>query len=189
MKKRETFLVFLCFYLSVFKIMGQSSVNAFSVKTNLLELSTTTLNLAAEMRLSSRYTFHLSGSLNPWTFSNNKKFQHWLVRPEGRYWLEETFHGHFLGLHAFHGRFNAGGVSLLGLKHERREGHFTGAGLSYGYAWRLADRLGLEATVGLGYAYQDYERFDCERCGDSRGKSHKNYVGPTQLGVSLIYGF
>lgn len=164
---------------------GQSVV----VKTNLLEAVTTTFNLSGEMKVSDRYSVALSASLNPWTFSDNKKMQHWIIRPEGRYWFDDVFRGHFLGIHAFHGRFNAGGLSLLGLKDERREGNLTGAGFSYGYVWRLNDNWLLEGTAGLGYAYQDYERFSCGKCGESKGKYTKNYIGPTVVGLNLIYAF
>lgn len=189
MKQKELSLVLFFLIACVSTGRGQLSGGDFALKTNLLELGSTTLNLGAEFRLSKRYSVNLSGSLNPWTFSGNKKFQHWTIRPEGRYWLSETFQGHFFGIHAFHGRFNAGGIAILGLKHERREGHFTGGGFSYGYMWRLSDTWRLETTFGLGYAYQDYKRFDCPKCGELRGKDHKNYIGPTQAGISLVYGF
>lgn len=183
MLKKVLFLLFYCLFITEGK--GQN----FVVKTNLAEIGTTTLNLAGEMNLSEHYSLNLSGSFNPWTFSGNKKYQHWVIRPEIRYWTQDVFSGHFFGFHAFHGRFNTGGISLLGLKDERREGNFTGAGFSYGYVWRLAEHWNLETTLGLGYAYQDYKRFNCGKCGKYLGKAHKNYVGPTQVGINLIYAF
>lgn len=163
--------------------------NRFVLKSNLLYLATGSLNAGAEVRLTENWSLALSGGYNPWTFSNNKKIKHWAVNPEARYWPSTVFSGHFVGLHALCGEFNAGGVSLLGLSRERREGSFTGMGFSYGYVMPLTEKWHLEGSVGLGYAYQDYKRFNCVKCGELIGKSHKNYVGPTKIGISLIYGF
>lgn len=155
MLKKLLLLLFYCLFLTEGK--GQD----FAIKTNLAEIGTSTLSLAGETRLAEQYSLNLSLSLNPWTFSDNKKIKHWIVSPEARYWPADIFSGHFFGLHALGGEFNAGGVSLLGLRHERREGHFVGAGFSYGYVWSLSGNWKLETSLGLGYAYQDYKRFNC----------------------------
>lgn len=189
MRQKEITLLFLFILICVPYGKSQSSHGNFAVKSNLLYAATGTFNLSGEMRLTDTYSIDLSGSYNPWTYSNNKKLQHWMVSPELRYWTNQTFNGHFFGFHAFHGRFNTGGISILGLKNERREGNFTGAGFSYGYVLPLNNHWRVEGTLGLGYAYQDYERFACAKCGESRGHDHKNYVGPTKAGISLIYGF
>ena len=73
-----------------------------AIKSNLLYDATTTLNLGIEFRLSKHLTFDLPFSYNPWTFSDNRKIKHWLVQPELRYWINESFKGSFWGLH-FHG--------------------------------------------------------------------------------------
>jgi hypothetical protein len=67
-----------------------------AVKTNLLYDATTTGNIGVEAGLSKKWTLDVSGNLNPWTFSNNKKIKHWMVQPEARYWLCEKFNGQFL---------------------------------------------------------------------------------------------
>lgn len=58
-----------------------------AVKTNLLYDATTTMNLGVEFGLSPKWTLDVSGNYNPWTFSKNKKWKHWLVQPEARYWF------------------------------------------------------------------------------------------------------
>lgn len=161
----------------------------YTVKTNLLYAATATFPLGFELGIGEKSSLDLSGSWNPWTFSDNKKWKHWAVVPEFRYWIAQRFAGHFVGLHAAYSEFNVGGVALLGLKHERRQGWLAGGGVSYGYVLPLTDKWRLEGTLSVGYLYQDYKRFDCETCGESRGKGTKNYVGPTKLGISLVYGF
>lgn len=158
------------------------------LKTNLLYDLTSTFNLGAEVRLSDRYTFDLSVNYNPWTFNDNKKISHLMFQPELRYWLCESFKGHFFGLHAQYARFNVGGVGFNDyLKDHRFQGDMFGAGFSYGYQWYLSPRWSMEATVGFGYNYLDYKRYECKNCGNYIDSKSKNYFGPTKAGVSLIY--
>ncbi len=167
------------------------------IKTNILYWATTTPNLGAEVALGRKLTIDLTGSYNPWRFGSredNKKLQHWLVRPEVRFWPYEKWDGHFLGVHGLLGSYNAGGIDLPfpplnHLRESRYEGYAAGGGFSYGYQWFLGTHWNLEVTAGLGYTYLNYERYECRRCGDRLGKSHKHWVGPTNLGVSVIYLF
>ncbi len=62
-----------------------------------------------------------------------------------------------------------------------------GAGVSYGYRWNFNHRWGLEATIGAGYIYKDYEVFECRTCGDFIAREKKHYFGPTKIGLSLVY--
>ena len=144
---------------------NKNSLPAYAIKTNALYWATTTPNLGFEIGLSDKFTLDLSGNYNPWTFSDSKKLKHWLVQPELRYWTCERFNGHFFGLHAHYAEYNVGGIKMLGLK----------------------DRLSIEATIGVGYAYLDYDKYPCGKCGTKLKDGHKNYFGPTKAGVSLIY--
>lgn len=171
-----------------------------AVKTNLLYDATSTLNLGFEFGLSKKWTLDVSGNYNPWEFGENRKMKHWLVQPEMRYWLCEKFNGHFFGLHAHGAQYNWGGMLPWGFKNgkmfeienrnimeHRYEGWLVGAGLSYGYQWILGKRWSLEASLGIGYAYLDYAKYKCEKCGEKIGDGHKNYFGPTKAAVSIIY--
>lgn len=68
-------------------VVHLASAQKAAIKTNLLYDATTTFNLGAEFALSPKWTLDVSGNYNPWTFSNNKKWKHWLVQPEARYWF------------------------------------------------------------------------------------------------------
>lgn len=169
-----------------------------AVKTNLLDDLTTTINLGAEWAVNPKWTIGLTGSYNPWTFSDNKKWKHWLVRPEARYWLCEKFNGHFLGAHLHGGQYNVGnlpnGISFLGsdfslLGDYRFEGWFVGAGIGYGYSWMLGRHWNIEAEIGVGYAFSRFDKFRCPECGEKVGDGSHHYVGPTKAAVSLIYLF
>lgn len=170
-----------------------------AVKTNLLYDVTTTFNLGAELALDSKWTLDVSVNYNPWTFADNKKWKHYMVQPELRYWLCEKFNGHFFGVHLHGGQYNIGnintslkflGTDLSPLKSNRFEGWFAGAGIAYGYSWILARHWNIEAEVGLGYAYSRFDKFNCADCGKKleSGRFH-HYVGPTKAAVNLIYVF
>ncbi|MCC8019198.1 MAG: DUF3575 domain-containing protein [Rikenellaceae bacterium] len=157
--------------------------------------ATTTPNMAVEIALGRKTSFEVSGSYNPWRFGaaeDNKKIQHWVVRPEVRFWPYERWDGHFLGVHGMFISYNAGGVNIplapLGsLKESRYEGYGAGVGFSYGYQWYLSPHWNLEATAGIGYAYYNYDRYECWKCGDFLERNHKHWFGPTKVGVSFIY--
>ncbi len=170
-----------------------------ALKSNLLYDATTTINLGLEFALSPKWTLDLSGNYNGWTFSDNRKWKHWMVQPEARYWFCNKMQGHFIGLHAMGGQYNMGNIDLdfnfLGtnfskLKDYRYEGWAVGAGLAYGYAWTLSKHWNLEAEIGLGWAYTRYDKFECKNCGEKveSDKSH-HYVGPTKAAVNLVYVF
>ena len=67
------------------------------------------------------------------------------------------------------------------------EGWFAGAGVSYGYHWILGPRFSMEFTIGVGYAYLDYEKNRCTDCKKKIGDATTHYFGPTRAGLSLVY--
>ena len=170
-----------------------------AIKSNLLYDVTATVNAGIEVGLAPKWTCDLSANYNGWTFSHERKWKHWLLQPEGRYWFCDRFAGHFVGVHALGGQYNIGNlnnhISFLGtdlsvLSDRRYQGWFAGGGIAYGYAWILNKRWNLEAELGLGWIYTRYDSYPCTQCGTkiADGKSH-NYVGPTKAAVNLIYTF
>ena len=51
----------------------------------------------------------------------------------------------------------------------------------------MGKRWNLEATIGLGYIYTTYDKYECVTCGKFKGSNDKHYFGPTKAGISLIY--
>ncbi len=166
-------------------------IQGVSIKTNLLYDATTTFNLGAEFRLGKKMTLDIPVNYNPWTFSDNKKWKHILVQPEIRKWTRQAFQGHFFGLHGHYSSYNVGGLDNPPFSEymntHRLEGWLVGAGISYGYRWNFSHRWGMEAIIGIGYAYLSYDKYPCYHCGEKQGSASKNYVGPTKAGISLIY--
>lgn len=161
-----------------------------AVKTNALYWATATPNLAVELGLGKRVTLDIAGGYNPFTFDGNRKWKHYLIQPEIRYWLCERFNGHFFGLHTGYMNYNVSKLPLLyskDAKHHRYEGWLTGVGLSYGYQWILGRRWNLEAELGVGYIHTNYTKYDAMKCGACQGEFRKNYVAPTRAAISVVY--
>lgn len=171
---------------------NKRTISGVAIKSNLLYDATASMNLGVELRTGARTSFDLSGSWNPFSFGENRKWKHALVQPEFRLWTRETFSGHFFGLHGHYAYYNISNLPHPPFSEymaaHRFEGWLAGAGVSYGYRWNFARNWGIEATIGVGYAYLDYEKFECGECGSLLGAETKNYFGPTKAGISLVYG-
>ena len=63
------------------------------IKTNLLYDATATINIGSECRLGRRWSLDLSGSYNGWKLGGDRKWKHWFVQPEGRYWFGSASRG------------------------------------------------------------------------------------------------
>lgn len=170
-----------------------------ALKTNLLADALYNPNLGIEIGLAPKWTLNVSGQANFWILSNGRRWKHWAVQPEARYWFCDRFSGHFLGFHSHGGQYNIGGfngrVNFLGtdmrkLSDTRYQGWFAGAGVAYGYAWILSHHWNFETEIGIGYSYTRYDRFRCTGCGKKteEDKPH-HYVGPTKAAINLVYIF
>lgn len=190
----------LFFLLTFFLLFLTRDVKAqsFGVKTNLPVDVLSTLNVGVEMKMSPKWTLDISGNLNTWGATAEKRWKHWLVQPELRYWLCDVYSRHFFGVHLLYGAFNFGGlennVTFLGtdfsvLSEMRYQGYAYGGGLSYGYAFMLGKHWNLEPEIGFGYLFFDYEKFNCAGCGRKVGEGTHHYVGPTKAAINLIYLF
>lgn len=182
----------LLMWLFLLGLAAPLSAQRVAVKSNLLYDATTTLNLGAEIGLSPQWTLDLSANYNPFSFSDSKKWKHWLAQPEARYWFCERFNGHFVGMHLLGGQFNVGNVKFpLGIypstENYRYEGWSAGAGVSYGYQWLLGNRWNLEASVGVGYVHSWYDKYECEHCGEEFGKDNKGLFSVTKVALSISY--
>jgi len=186
--KRE--LALLLFLTITWPLASQN----IALKSNLIYDATATLNLGVEVKFAPKWTADLSANYNPFAFSNDKKWKHWMLQPELRYWFCEAFNRHFVGAHLLGGVFNTGNVnapSFLSIfptdKGYRFEGEMVGAGLSYGYHHVLSPRWSLEYSLGLGWVHSNYDKYDCPHCGDHIKSDTKDFFGVTKAAVSLIY--
>lgn len=172
-----------------------SDLPTLSIKTNLLYgAATLTPNLAMEIGIGKRSTFELSGGWNQWNYrgdkDSNKKLNHFIIRPEYRYWFCERFNGHFVGADLFAGMYNISeyDIPILAMdKQHRYEGHLYGAGVVYGYHLPIAKLWSLEFHAGFGVAAFKYNKYDCVVCSQEYKTEMKTYFGPTRAGISLVF--
>lgn len=174
--------------------VGTTATAQVGVKTNLLGWALASPNLGMEVGLGKKSTLDVYGSFSPFRFSDGKQWKHWFVQPEYRYWFCEKFNGHFIGFHALGGEYNLSKVRMpfglyKGLRTTRYQGWGVGAGVSYGYQWMLSKHWAMEAELGVGYIYSEYDRFPCATCGKKIESGKKHYFGPTKAGIDLIYVF
>lgn len=183
----------------IISIMQSLSAQEIALKSNIVSDALLNANIGIEMRLAPKWSADLTGDFNFWNLSHDRKWKHWTVMPEARYWLCDALGGHFLGTHLLGGEFNVGNIDLpvnfLGtdfrnLRHNRYQGWMAGIGIAYGYSWMLAKHWNLEAEIGIGYVYSRYDRYECAGCGRKveSDRSH-HYVGPTKAAVNLVYVF
>ncbi|WP_329904234.1 DUF3575 domain-containing protein [Porphyromonas pogonae] len=182
--------------------MSFASAQHVALKNNLLYDATGTPNLALEFAFSKKTTLDIYGGVNPFTFSDGKKWKHWLAQPEFRYWFCEAFNGAFIGVHGHVGQMNVANVKGIQLGYTttksewgemnkyRYEGWFYGGGVSLGYQFILGDHWNLEASVGGGYIHFDYDKYNCGNCGTKIASDlKKDYFGLTRATISLVYLF
>ena len=170
-----------------------------AVKTNLLSDGFLNPNVGIEVGVAPKWTLGMTGQFNAWRLSHDRRWKHWAVQPEARYWLCDRFGAHFFGVHLHGGQYNIGGfdgrINLLGtdarkLQDARYQGWFAGTGVTYGYAWILGHHWNLEAEIGIGYSYTRYDRFRCAGCGKKMETDMQHhYVGPTKVAINLAYLF
>lgn len=194
-----TLLIIFCTFFINLPAKSQSYHNV-ALKTNLLYDATATANLGLEFGLGRKWSLDISGNLNVWSFSEGKRWKHWLAQPELRYWFCGNLGGHFLALHALGGQYNVGKIDLdfLGFlgdnfkefKDYRHQGWYGGGGIGYGYCWILGKHWNLELEVAAGYIYTKYDLFECADCGRKikSGLTHR-YIGPTKLAFNIGYVF
>ena len=185
MKKKLFLFVMLAIPVSIFS-------QHIAVKNNIVYDAMLTPNLGVEIGLNKNLTLDIIGNYNPFELDNKTMWKHWLVQPELRYWFCERFSRAFIGIHAHAGHANVGDVKLpFDLYHRlsgvRNEGDFYGGGLSLGYQLPLAKRWNLELSVGGGYAYIQYDKFDLETDEKIKSKLVHNYWGLTKATISVIY--
>lgn len=170
-----------------------------AIKTNLLYDAALSPDLGIEVGLAPRWTLDISGNFNGWTLPVQRRWKHWVVQPEARYWFCDRFSGHFLGLHVHGGQYNMGGINVhynfLGtdarkLAASRYQGWFAGAGVAYGYAWILNRHWNFELELGIGYSYTRSDIFPCAECGTKIREAYPHhYFGLTKTAVNFVYLF
>ena len=165
-----------------------------ALKTNLLFDAALMPNVEIEVPIGKRWSLN-SEYIFPWWLIDGDKYALQLLMGglEGRYWLggkrnrlkREVLTGHFLGLYA------GGGLYDLQWQENGYQGEFfIAAGLSYGWATRIARNLYLELSLGIGLlrtGYRHYHARDNYQTLLWQEDGRYTWIGPTKAKVSLVW--
>lgn len=170
----------------------------FALKTNLLFDAAMMPNVEIELPIGKQNRYSLNGELMfPWWLMDGDKYclQILMGGLEGRYWLgsrekrmnREVLTGHFLGLYAGGGKYD------LQWNRDGYQGEFfIAAGVSYGYAHKIARNLRLEYNIGIGLLrtnYEYYHTLDNYQTLLWQNNGRYTWLGPTKLKISLVWLF
>lgn len=169
---------------------------AVAVKTNLLFDAALMPNIEIEVPIGSNNRWSVNGEwMFPWWLFDKDKYcvQVLMGGLEGRYWLgsrknrqqREVLTGHFLGLYAGGGKYD------LQWDDNGYQGEFfIAAGVSYGWATRIARNLHLEFNIGIGLLRTDYRHYHARDNYQTllwQENGRYTWFGPTKAKISLVW--
>ena len=166
----------------------------FALKTNMLFDAALMPNVEIEVPIGKRWSVNGEYIFPWWLLKNNRYCLEILSGGlEGRYWLgnplkrerREVLTGHYVGLYAGGGKYD------LQWKEKGYQGEFfIAAGISYGWATRIARNLHLEFSIGIGLLRTNYRHYHAQDnyqtlMWQENGKY--TWFGPTKAKVSLVW--
>ena len=154
----------------------------FALRANLLRWATLTPDLGIEWRVNPSWGILVNGSWTSWTWNGkDRRYALWEVSPEVRYYIGKEKRG-YLGAMYKAGQFN------YKLFSTGKQGDLMGGGITGGYQLRLNNTLSLDFNLGIGCVHADYEKYEViDRVRVRRGTESKNWWGPVNAGVTLVW--
>ncbi len=152
------------------------------LRANLLRWATLTPDLGVEWRIDNNWAVLVNGSWTTWSWNDKaRRYAMREIAPEVRYYLGKETGGYF-GASYKVGSFN------YKFSQTGKQGDIMGGGITGGYVLKLNNTLSLDFSLGLGYihaGYDEYVLMDGVRM--RSGEGSKNWWGPTNIGVSLVW--
>lgn len=155
-----------------------------SLRANLLRWATLTPDVGVEWRVNRHVGIAVNGSYTPWSWNDkNRRYALWEVSPEVRWYLGGEKRGYVGAMYkagAFNYKFSNTG----------KMGDLMGSGIVGGYQLPVGRRLALDFSVGVGCLHADYDKYTViDGVRVKRGKESKNWWGPINAGVTLVWKF
>lgn len=101
--------------LALLSCAGKAGAQTVAVKSDLLTGGMlASPNLGVELKLSERFTLEAGVYYNPFPAGGDKRWKHWFVQPELRYWMCQPYGGHFFGTGLMYGVYNVAKARLPG---------------------------------------------------------------------------
>lgn len=191
--------IILAALLTLMAVQETEAQNTFALKTNLLHDATASMNLAGEYAFAPKWSVQLEGSLRLWD-AYGFTLDHYIVRPEARYWFCERFNGFFASAYVLGGKATVGHFYDFSKIYRRfpnldyfllKDATLLSGGVGVGYDLILSRHWNVEFAGSLGYMFvkgDEYDYYD-QDAGPLLTGSIFDYVGPTALSVSIVYLF
>lgn len=158
------------------------------LKNNLVYDLGLVANLGVEFSLGRHYSLDFPVTFSPYNITTTIRCRTLIFQPSLRYWFEEDLTGLFVSLHGHFGYYD---VALDGKTRWQNawDDPMYGGGAGIGFARRFGKdkRWGIEAELGLGYAYLASEFYYNIPNGAWYDFATKHYWGPTRVNVGISY--
>lgn len=170
-----------------------------ALKTNVPFTLVGSPNFGIEWSVGRQLTLNVDAMWLPYLFKKDEEvFRALIGSIDFRYYVNPKYYytndlwdGFYIGPYGMMGNFN------IGLKDKdpektsyRRKGWGISAGLTGGYKFYLSSRFRIDANICIGYANLQYDKYQLGgEYADFKleSKKTKGYVGPTKIGISLVY--
>ena len=162
-----------------------------AVKTNLLYDIAIIPNIGAEFYLGNNWS--VAGNWQYIWLSNKADHKYWRVGAGDvalRKWFgrkadEKPLTGHHLGVY---GQAITYDFAPTGKSGTIAEDYNWSVGVEYGYSLPIARRLNLDFTLGVGYHWGEYKKYEpIDDHSVWQATKQRNYFGPTKAEVSLVW--
>lgn len=164
---------------------NRAAAQIFSVRANALAALTGTLHLGAEVAVTDNWSAEASLYWNP-IQGQRLAARIYGVQVGTRYWLYESFVGHFIGQQVCYVDYE------IGNRRRRYDGRAYGIGVSYGYSWMLSTRWNVVVEAGIGlYRTKDTRRDPTASDWETEFiyRARRWTLAPSKLEVSFNYIF
>lgn len=185
----------LCLMFNVKVLMAQyGGDGGWAFKTNIAGLALGSVNVAGETIINASHDFpitiHASVSYNALKYyTGNSKLRHIAIQPEFRMWMQgEAFEGFFVGANLNYAYYNVGYIGLgNSLKDNYYQGQLYGVGVAGGYQLAITDQIGIEASLGVGYANMRHDVYKKKRYMEKPRFETRNYLGINKFSISFVF--
>lgn len=164
---------------------NRAAAQIFSVRANALAALSGTLHVGAEVAPTDNWSVETSLYWNP--IRGQRLTTRMLgVQVGSRYWLYESFVGHFIGQQVSYVDYQ------IGNRRRRYDGRAYGFGVSYGYSWMLSTRWNVVVEAGVGiYRTRDVRRDPTASDWQTEYVYHARRwtLAPSKIEVSFNYIF
>lgn len=179
-------------------LLGVNRAQGQAIKVNIPTTLVGTPNIGAEFTISQQFAINVDVLWAPYMFKKHEEvFRTLIGTAELRYYVKpkyyytnDLFDGFYMGPYAMYGNYNIGFYKGDDVDSYRYKGWGVSGGMSLGYKFYLSKRFRLDANMGLGYAHLQYNTY---LLGGEWAeyplsiKDTKAWIGPTKLGVHLVY--